>query len=160
MNKHLRIYFAGPLFTHAERNWNRDLAMQLREQGFEVTLPQESAQEMLAGTKPFDAAALFARCTTGVDRCDLVLAVLDGPAPDSGTCWECGYPWKSGKPIIGLRKDIRVGGDDGDRPVNLMLARCCADFVVADKANTSIADLARQVHDAVMRLTKALSLPM
>ena len=37
----MRIYFAGPLFTAAERDWNVALCGALRAAGHEVFLPQE-----------------------------------------------------------------------------------------------------------------------
>ena len=37
----MRIYFAGPLFSAAERDWNATLAAALRGAGHEVFLPQD-----------------------------------------------------------------------------------------------------------------------
>jgi len=37
----MRIYFAGPLFTEAERNWNEQAVAALEELGYEVFLPRE-----------------------------------------------------------------------------------------------------------------------
>ena len=33
---------------------------------------------------------------------------MDGPDPDSGTCWECGYAYRK-KPVILFRTDFRAG---------------------------------------------------
>jgi nucleoside 2-deoxyribosyltransferase len=62
----------------------------------------------------------------GIDRTDVVLAVIDGDAPDSGTSWEMGYAYAKKKPIIGLRTDFRPGAEHG---VNLMLSRSCRHLV-------------------------------
>ena len=32
---------------------------------------------------------------------------MDGPDPDSGTCWEVGYAYGSKKPIVLVRTDFR-----------------------------------------------------
>ena len=40
----MRLYFAGPLFTQAERDWNRRIAARLTEAGHLVFLPQEEVK--------------------------------------------------------------------------------------------------------------------
>jgi nucleoside 2-deoxyribosyltransferase len=35
------------------------------------------------------------------------MAMMDGPDPDSGTCWEVGYAYRSKKPIVQVRTDSR-----------------------------------------------------
>ncbi|HEX3873373.1 MAG TPA: nucleoside 2-deoxyribosyltransferase [Solirubrobacteraceae bacterium] len=57
-----------------------------------------------------------------LDRCDGVLAVLDGVDVDSGTAAEIGYAGALGKPVVGLRTDLRPGGDNSATPVNLQVA--------------------------------------
>ena len=127
--KKIRIYFAGPLFTQAEWQWNGRLAEALRGHGFTVTLPQVRAKPMLYGREKFDAGVLFADNVKGISESDVVLAIFDQPDPDSGTCWECGYAYALGRPIVGLRTDIRATGDDPDATVNLMLSRSCRAFL-------------------------------
>jgi nucleoside 2-deoxyribosyltransferase len=124
------VYFAGPLFTPGEQRWNAQVAAGLRSLGLEVILPQETAAALTQGGNAFDAAAIFAANVAGIDRCDVVVAVLDGADPDSGTCWECGYAFQSSKPIIGVRTDFRRAGDDPGAPVNLMLSQSCAALIV------------------------------
>lgn len=124
-----RIYFAAPLFTQAEWQWNSRLAEELRRLGMNVILPQADAEPMLKGKKSFDAADLFSSNISEIEKADVVLAILDQADPDSGTCWECGYAYKAGRPIVGLRTDFRPAGDDPARPVNLMLGRSCKGFV-------------------------------
>jgi nucleoside 2-deoxyribosyltransferase len=52
----MKLYFAGPLFTTAERDFNAALAAQLRRAGHEVFLPQEAEQRNAT------AGALVGRC--------------------------------------------------------------------------------------------------
>ena len=106
------IYFAAPLFTQAEWVWNAQLRDELEGRDIRVLLPQDGAWPMIRGAEPFDAAAIFARNVASIAASDIVLAVLDQADPDSGTCWECGYAHAVGKPVVGLRTDLRPGGDD------------------------------------------------
>lgn len=129
MAERARIYVAAPLFTQAEWRWNERLGEALGGFGFEVVLPQRRAEPMLYGREPFDAGVLFRDNVEEIRRAAVVLAVLDQPDPDSGTCWECGYAYAIGRPVVGLRTDIRSSGDDPEAAVNLMLSRSCSAFL-------------------------------
>jgi nucleoside 2-deoxyribosyltransferase len=111
-----KLYLAGPLFTLAEQSFNAELARFLESQGFEVWLPQE--HEPRGNT----AAAIFAMDVEALDWADMVVACMDGPDPDSGTAWECGYAYAKGKPIVCYRTDFRIGSDTAGAPYNLMLS--------------------------------------
>ena len=52
---------------------------------------------------------------------DLVLAVLDGSDVDSGTASEIGFAFALGKPIWGLRGDMRWSGDNLGSRINLQV---------------------------------------
>ena len=119
-------YFASPLFTDAERMWNAHTAAALRAglPDMQVLLPQEfcAAHDQGDATDGPDYAAIFADCVGHLDRANVVVAVLDGADPDSGTCWEAGYAYAKGIPVIGLRTDWRPA-EDGT--ANCMLTRSC-----------------------------------
>ena len=51
-----------------------------------------------------------------------LVAIMDGEDPDSGTCWEVGYAYAKGKPIVMIRTDFRSWDQPGD-PYNLMLTQ-------------------------------------
>jgi len=97
----MKIYLAGPLFNTAERNFNSELTKLLREKGHEVWLPQEFEQRTMTPKQ------IFTKDVEGIDWADVVVANMDGPDPDSGTCWECGYAYRK-KAIIVFRTDFRV----------------------------------------------------
>src|SRR4051794_20621511 len=97
----IRVYFAGPLFTQAEWQWNQQLRAALVDRQFDIFLPQDRAGPMLTGQQPFDPNTLFLGNVAAIEQADVVLAVLDQPDPDSGTCWECGYAYHLGRPIFG-----------------------------------------------------------
>ena len=52
---------------------------------------------------------------------DLMVAVLYGSDVDSGTAGEIGFAFALGKPIWGLRGDIRLGGDNLGCRINLQV---------------------------------------
>ncbi|MEW5991432.1 MAG: nucleoside 2-deoxyribosyltransferase [Chloroflexota bacterium] len=139
----MKLYFAGPLFSAAEQAWNRELAAALRAAGHEVFLPQE--QE-----KGKTAAGVFAHDVGGIDWADALVAIMDGPDPDSGTAWEVGYAYGSKKPVVAVRTDIRRIEGSGGSGYNPMLTQA-ATFRV-DLAWTSMEAVVAAVVDALRRL--------
>ena len=103
----MKIYLAGPLFNAAERNFNNESTGLLRNRGHEVWLPQEFEQRAMT------AKQIFVKDVEGIDWADVVVANMDGPDPDSGTCWECGYAYRR-KPVILFRTDFRAGHEMRD----------------------------------------------
>jgi len=115
-----KLYLAAPLFTLAEQTFNADLARFLKTQGFEVWLPQEHEPRQKRGVGK--AKAIFRMDVEALDWADMVVACMDGPDPDSGTAWECGYAFAKGKPVVCYRTDFRISGDTKGAPYNLMLS--------------------------------------
>jgi len=111
----MKIYLAGPLFTTPERVWNSGLASLLRAGGHDVWVPQENPAAERTGR------AIFRKDLEGLDWSEGVVAIMDGADPDSGTCWECGYAYARGKPVVLFRSDLRGSGDAHDIPYNAML---------------------------------------
>ena len=136
----LSIYLAGPLFNIAEREFNRILAQALRADGHHVFMPQEHEQRN-AG-----AADIYRRDLAALERAELVLANMDGPDPDSGTCWECGYAVGKGKNVVVFRTDFRAGDDPRQAPYNLML-KCSAsdDIYRPELANDELQGLIDEI---------------
>ncbi|MDD3248656.1 MAG: nucleoside 2-deoxyribosyltransferase, partial [Methanosarcina sp.] len=96
MSKKKIIYLAGPLFTHAELEYNRKLKDMLLNNGFSVFLPQEDAEDAAQERERQSQECIFRKCVEGVDTSDLVVAILDGVDVDSGTAWEIGYAYAKG----------------------------------------------------------------
>lgn len=147
VQKELKIYMAGPLFTAAERLFNAELAHRLRRAGFAVWLPQERTSRSWGD--------LFDHALAGISWCDVVLACMDGPDPDSGTCGECGHAYLK-RPIVAYRTDVREGGDAGaEGPgYNLMLmglASLNVRMVLSDpfSTDTAMAALSGQLVDVL-----------
>jgi len=124
-----RVYLAGPLFTEAERAFNRTVRDLLQTHLFRVYLPQEAAEA--PGREPDADGAIYASHLAALQDTDVVVAVCDGPDADSGTAWEMGYATAHGLPVIALRTDSRRFS--AERRMNLMLERSAAQ-VVSDPA--------------------------
>ncbi len=125
------IYLAAPLFSEGERRYNAFVRDQLHRAGYEVYLPQEQGGEIRHRTRD-DDQVIFERHIAALDHAQLVVAICDGPDADSGTAWEAGYAYAKGIPVIVLRTDSRMIGED--RHTNLMLEQ--SGHIV-----TSLADL-------------------
>lgn len=121
------IYLAAPLFSQVQRRWNRALARAVERAvpGTKVFLPQD----IKVGGRFNDRrhfGSIFKSLTVELDRAEVVLAVLDGADADSGTCFEMGYAYAKGIPLVGVRTDFRQSQERG---VNLMCSRACSEFV-------------------------------
>lgn len=110
----MKIYFAGPLFTLAERRYNNEMTNHLRTLGHVVWLPQERA----SGEKT--SSGIFRSNCQGLTWCEVLIANIDGTGVDDGTSWAIGHVWKK-KPIILFKTDLRQT-KDLRKSCNIMLA--------------------------------------
>lgn len=125
----MKLYFAGPLFTTPERTWNAEVTSALRAAGHEIFLPQEQEPGK-------DGPGIFATDVGGIDWADGLVAIMDGPDPDSGTAWEVGYAFGMKKSILLVRTDIRsLAGNAGD--YNPMLTQAATARVDLPAGSTS-----------------------
>jgi nucleoside 2-deoxyribosyltransferase len=132
----VKLYFAGPLFTTAERTWNAEVTAALRAAGHEVFLPQEQEPGR-------DGQGIFAIDVGGIDWSDGLVAIMDGPDPDSGTAWEVGYAYGRTKPIVLVRTDMRsMAGAAGEyNPMLTQAATIRLDLPIASTAEVITAIL-------------------
>ena len=114
-----KIYFAGPLFSKAERDYNQKLTLKIENIDYQVFLPQRDGAELdkppYQGTTQSERnKAIFELDVKQVLNCDIFLFVLDGRVPDEGACFELGIAYSqksqdnSKKHIIGLNTDMRA----------------------------------------------------
>ena len=112
------IYFAAPLFSQAEREFNQHLTKKIEARGFSVFLPQRDGIEMIK--PPYDQMStdelrlvIFQKDRDNILNADIFLFVLDGRVPDEGACVELGiaysqkYLLNKEKLLIGLLTDDR-----------------------------------------------------
>src|SRR5579863_1613918 len=113
------IYFAAPLFSRAEREFNERLTQQLETHGFTVFLPQRDGVEKDKPTYSAMTREEWRRAVFSIDKqqifaCDIFLFLLDGRVPDEGACVELGMAYcqreLQGRKrlLIGLQTDIRA----------------------------------------------------
>lgn len=137
------VYLAGPLFSQAERMWNRAFARALEAAlpGLTVALPQDYKPHSRYNDRRH-FGEVYKLCVKGLDDCNAVVAVLDGPDSDSGTAWEVGYAAAKQLPIIGIRTDYRPSQEQG---VNLMLSRSCSRIVNRPAFDEDLSQAAKEV---------------
>lgn len=126
-----RFYLAAPLFSEAERRFNRELRDDLARVS-DVFLPQEDGHllsNLLAEGVSVDSAErlVFSADTSAIDSSDAVIAILDGRAVDEGVAFELGYAFAKGIVCVGLQTDQRRLLPSGNNPmIASCLARCFA----------------------------------
>ena len=129
----MKIYFAAPLFSEAEREFNVKVTKELRKEGFDVFLPQEHSESIeIPDTDEKRRKLLtgfFTNDIEAIDGCDILLIVLDGRVPDEGACFELGYAYARGKICVGLKTDSRVSEMGTD---NAMIVGSLGDNVAKD----------------------------
>jgi nucleoside 2-deoxyribosyltransferase len=135
------LYFAGPLFSKAERRFNLDLPARLEGSGFRVFLPQRDGIER--EIPPYDSMppeqrrrAMFHLDWQQILDCDVFLFVLDGRVSDEEACVELGIAYcqkflqDPGKYLIGLQTDTRAAfACSGLNP----MVRMALDYIVDDE---------------------------
>jgi nucleoside 2-deoxyribosyltransferase len=109
------VYVAGPLFDEGERWWIELVEQTVLAAGFSTFLPHRDNPVKTAD----NVAEIFANDKDGIDRCQVVVANLNGIITDDGTAWELGYAYATNKYLIGLHTDWRRRFDD--EVVNLMI---------------------------------------
>ena len=109
------VYVAGPLFDEGERWWIETIETRIAAHGVATFLPHRDNPDKTAD----NTKEIFDNDRTAIDRCDLVVANLNGITTDDGTAWEIGYAVGTGTPVIGLFTDWRRRFDD--EVVNLMI---------------------------------------
>jgi nucleoside 2-deoxyribosyltransferase/predicted secreted protein len=117
------VYLAAPLFSEAERAYNLAIAGHLRNNFFDVYLPQEAGDDLPTRNKE-EQVQIFSENLRALENADIINAIIDGADADSGTAWEMGYAYAYRKQVIALRTDFRRSGNY--EKVNLMLEESAA----------------------------------
>lgn len=117
------FYFAAPLFTPHERNYNAMIADRLSAVGT-VFLPQRDGVLIpAAGRSVAEMERLvpqvFATDIAAIEDCDVVFAVLDGRTIDEGVAFELGYAYARSRRCVGYLTDSRQLLASGINPMIL-----------------------------------------
>ncbi|HEY3832546.1 MAG TPA: nucleoside 2-deoxyribosyltransferase [Acidimicrobiia bacterium] len=148
------IYTAGPLgFSEPGRRYHREVLLPaLADAGFEaldpwalpleleavLALPVGDAERLVR--LPGVNAEIARRNAAMITASDAMLAVLDGTDVDSGTAAEIGYAAALAKPIVGLRTDFRISGDNEAATVNLQV-----EWFITESGGSIVSDLGTAV---------------
>ena len=120
-----RVYFASPMFNHAEKEFNLRVAKVLEAHGYQVFLPQRDgveAAKLEGKTEEEMIKMIFALDSTEVKKADIVFMNIDGRVPDEGACVELGMAYGIGKRCYGFKTDthsVELGLD-----MNPMIGGC------------------------------------
>lgn len=120
-----RIYFAGPMFSQGEKDFNLKLVKVLEDHGYEVFLPQRDGIEaaLLEGkTAEEKLKIIFEKDVNEITKADILVMLIDGRVPDEGACIELGIAYAQGKRCYGLKTDTRTIQLDLDN--NPMIEGC------------------------------------
>ncbi|MGX7030705.1 nucleoside 2-deoxyribosyltransferase [Vagococcus zengguangii] len=107
------IYYAAPLFSNMEKQYNDYLVKKLRDNypDIEFYVPQEQG-DINDKTQYADSKQIAKYDTDALLRSDLMVAVLDGATIDVGVASEIGVAYQAGIPVVGLFSDSRQQGAD------------------------------------------------
>ncbi|MBI1281406.1 MAG: nucleoside 2-deoxyribosyltransferase [Anaerolineaceae bacterium] len=100
-------YIAGPLFNEGERWFDEQIEQIAAAAGYSTFLPHRDGTEGKIKSEA-NIRAIFAEDTAAIDRCDIVIANLNGITTDDGTAWELGYAFAKGKHLVGVYTDWRL----------------------------------------------------
>jgi nucleoside 2-deoxyribosyltransferase len=146
--KKMKIYFAGPLFTLAEKEFNINLVYEIRKLNPSINfiLPQERAKKLSKHRNGLQL--IYEDCIKMISEADIVLGILDGSDADSGTCIELGYASAKGKKIIGIRTDFRASEDNG---LNIMVSKICTKLIINLESNSK--QLAKLIYKEIKSIS-------
>lgn len=119
------VYFAAPLFSQSEREYNLKIVHILESHGYKVFLPQRDgflAPELQGKTEQEIKTMIFNKDYEEVKKADIIFMLLDGRAPDEGACVELGIAYESGKRCYGFKSDARSVELNMD--LNPMISEC------------------------------------
>jgi len=120
-----KVYFAGPMFNQAEKDFNLKITKLLEEYGYQVFLPQRDGIEAarLEGKSEEELIKMIFDLDAGqVKKADIVFVNIDGRVPDEGACVELGIAYGIGKRCYGFKTDahsVEMGLD-----MNPMISGC------------------------------------
>ena len=115
-----KVYFAGPMFNQAEKEYNLKITKLLEEFGYQVFLPQRDGIE--GKTEEELIKMIFDLDAGEVRKADIIFMNIDGRVPDEGACVELGIAYAIGKRCYGFKTDshsVEMGLD-----MNPMISGC------------------------------------
>ena len=110
----MKIYLASPFFNEKELADVTRAEKILMGRGFEVFSPRLHEVRTDKNAEPERwSRETFEMDREHIDLCDCVVMLYRGAYSDSGTAWECGYAYGTGKPVVVVQL-----GDDSNLMVH------------------------------------------
>ena len=106
-----KVYFAGPMFNQAEKEFNLRITKVLEDCGYQVFLPQRDGIEaaQLNGKTEEELIKMIFDLDAGqVKKADIIFMNIDGRVPDEGASVELGIAYGIGKRCYGFKTDTRA----------------------------------------------------
>lgn len=137
-----RIYFAAPLFSIGEKEFNLKITKVLEKYGYSVFLPQRDgilAAELDKMAPDEIVSTVFLKDSEELKKSDILVFVVDGRVPDEGACVELGMAYSLNKRCYGIRSDVRAL-EDG-MPINPMIKGCFVKLFDNPNENELLSDI-------------------
>ena len=120
-----KVYFAAPMFSQADKDFNLAMVNILEEAGYQVFLPQRDGLEaaLLVGkTEEELTKMIFELDAQQVKKADIVFMNIDGRVPDEGAAVELGMAYMLSKRCYGFKTDTHSVEQGMD--MNPMISGC------------------------------------
>ena len=106
-----KIYFASPLFSEMELQYNCYVTNKIKQAYPDVNMYIPQEQGDINDKSAYADSVMIAKYDTdALLASDLMIAVLDGAIIDVGVATEIGVAYQAGIPIVGLYTDSRQQG--------------------------------------------------
>ncbi|MBO8172979.1 MAG: nucleoside 2-deoxyribosyltransferase [Bacillaceae bacterium] len=100
-NSDKSVYLAGPFFSKQEEDWVKLITNRIENCGFKVLSPLRENGIIKKDTPMDERKNIFDKDLDLIRQSDVVVALLDHNDP--GTCFEVGFAYERGIPIIALK---------------------------------------------------------
>ena len=152
-----KVYFAAPLFSQADFNYNASLVAEIRKTypDIDVFLPQEQG-EINDKDKYADSKMIAQWDAQAVAESDILIALLDGVSIDAGVASEVGIAYQAGTPILGLFTDSRQQGANNPDKIKALSQVGESQFAYINLFTVGLTKLRGQVLSHPDDLIKAL----
>ncbi|MBS4750840.1 nucleoside 2-deoxyribosyltransferase [Granulicatella sp. zg-ZJ] len=152
-----KIYFASPLFSEMEQQYNRYVVSLIRQQfpTLDIYLPQEQAD--INDKSAYADSKLIAKVDTEqLLSSNIMVAVLDGASIDVGVASEIGVAYQAGIPIIALYTDSRQQGATNQQKLDALQDIAESQFSYINLYTVGLVKLNGKVVDTTEKLLNTL----
>lgn len=136
----MKVYVAGPLCTENERKFMEKLDKLCKKLKLETFLPQRDVGLWKEG---ISVEKIAENDLKGFEKCDFMIANLNGFSVGAGTAFEMGIAFEKNLPIITIKTD---------RPVSQSIEDISAIISGLVKITKSFDELEREIKNLIKRL--------